>query len=64
MMTSSDPNTEIQSKSGTCPTHGAVRATRAVPRLRFPFFIYGPLRLVAGRRAFRCPRCGEAVTSD
>jgi hypothetical protein len=64
MMTGSDTNVEIQSKPGMCPTHGAVRATRAVPRLRFPFFVYGPLRLIAGRRAFRCPRCGATATGD
>lgn len=54
--------TEIQSRQGTCPNHGAVQATRELPPLRFPFVVYGLRRLLAQRRPFRCPDCGAPVT--
>jgi len=61
-MRSTDATTEIQVKPGHCASHGPVTATRAVPRLRFPSLIYDLGRLLASRRAFRCPTCGVAVT--
>jgi hypothetical protein len=53
---------ETQTRSGTCPTHGPVEATREVPRPSFPFFVYAVRRLIAGRRPYRCPKCGATVT--
>jgi len=53
---------ETQTRTGTCPMHGAVEATREVPRVGFPFFVYAIRRLAALRRPFRCPSCGAAVT--
>jgi hypothetical protein len=55
---------EVQTRTGRCATHGEVEATREVPRLRFPFVVFGPLRLLAQRRPFRCPDCGAAVSSS
>jgi len=52
---------EVQTRSGTCPTHGRVDATRELPRPSFPFFVYGIRRLLAQRRPFRCPTCGAPV---
>ena len=53
--------TEVQTRTGTCPTHGAVEATREVPKVHFPFFVYAVRRLMASRRPYRCPSCGAAV---
>jgi hypothetical protein len=55
---------EVQTRKGTCPTHGAVDATREVPRVGFPFILYAVRKTLANRRPFRCPSCGEAVTTD
>ncbi len=52
---------DVQTRKGMCPTHGPVDATRAVPRLGFPFFYHGFRRLLASRRPFTCPACGAAV---
>ena len=55
---------EVQTRAGRCPEHGEVQATREVPRLRFPYVVYGLLRMLAQRRPFRCPQCGAAVSSS
>ena len=54
-------DTETQTRTGNCPTHGAVDATRQVPRVHFPFFVYAFRRLLAARQPFLCPSCGEPV---
>lgn len=53
---------QTQTRTGTCPTHGSVEATRELPGPSFPFFVYAIRRLVAGRRPYRCPTCGAPVT--
>jgi hypothetical protein len=53
---------ETQTRTGTCPTHGSVEASREMPRPSFPFFVYAVRRLIASRRPYRCPTCGAAVT--
>jgi hypothetical protein len=53
---------EVQTRSGNCPTHGTVDATREVPGPSFPYVIYAVRRFIASRRSFRCPTCGAAVT--
>ena len=53
--------TETQTRTGNCPTHGAVEATREVPRPHFPFFVYAIRRLMAARRPYNCPSCGSPV---
>ena len=52
---------ETQTRTGTCPTHGAVQATREMPKASFPVFLYAVRRLIAARRPYRCPTCGAAV---
>jgi hypothetical protein len=54
---------EVQTKTGQCPTHGKVEATREVPRPSFPFVVYAVRRWLATRRPYKCPTCGEAVTT-
>jgi hypothetical protein len=53
----------IETRVGTCPSHGTVRAERRVPRPSFPFVIYGLRRLVASTRPYRCPECGTSVSA-
>ena len=53
--------TEVQTQAGRCSMHGTVRATRKVPKMRFPFVVYAIWRAVAQRRPFLCPECGAAV---
>jgi hypothetical protein len=52
---------EPQTRPGSCPDHGTVEATREIPQLKFPFFVYAVLRAIAKRRPFRCPQCGAPV---
>ena len=55
---------EVQTRSGHCPTHGPVKATRQIPKLEFPFVYYAALRWRAKRQPFLCPRCEEPVDSE
>ena len=55
-------NTTIETRTGTCPTHGTVQAERRVPKLGFPFFVTATMRYFARRKPFRCPDCGSPVT--
>jgi hypothetical protein len=48
---------EVERRTGRCPTHGVVEATREVPRLQFPYLVYAVRRQLARRRPFRCPTC-------
>jgi len=50
---------EVQTQSGSCPTHGTVTATREIPEIKFPFAYYAAVRALARRRPFRCPQCGS-----
>ena len=52
---------EIQTQTGRCATHGTVQATREIPKMGFPFIVYGVLRAMAKRRPYECPECGAAV---
>ena len=52
---------EVQTQTGQCGTHGAVQATREIPKMGFPFILYAFLRSRAKRKPFTCPECGEAV---
>jgi hypothetical protein len=56
------PN-EVQTRSGSCPSHGTVDATREVPKSGFPYIVNAVRRAVAQRRPFRCPTCGAPVTT-
>ena len=55
---------ETQTRTGTCPTHGTVQATRDMPKPSFPVFVYAVRRLIANRRPYHCPSCGTAVTTS
>lgn len=55
---------QVETRTGTCPTHGAVQATRTMPRPGFPFVVYAIRKLVASRRPYRCPDCGTAVSES
>ena len=52
---------ETQTRSGTCPTHGTVEASRQMPKPFFPFVVYAVRKLLAGRQPYRCPECGSPV---
>lgn len=54
-------STEVQTQHGRCATHGAVEATREIPRITFPPIINAVRRSLAKRRPFLCPECGEPV---
>jgi hypothetical protein len=56
--------TETHTRTGSCPTHGTVEATKEMPRPGFPFVVYAARRLVAQRQPFRCPTCGAPVTTS
>lgn len=55
---------KVETRTGTCPTHGTVQATRTMPSPGFPFVVYAVRRLLAGRRPYRCPDCGAAVSES
>jgi hypothetical protein len=55
---------QVETRTGTCPTHGTVQATRTMPRPGFPFVVYAIRKLVASRRPYRCPDCGAAVSES
>ena len=50
--------TETEIRTGICPTHGTVEATRVMPKPGFPFLVYAVRRMIAARRPYRCPTCG------
>jgi hypothetical protein len=52
---------ELQTRSGVCETHGMVEGVREIPRLQFPFVVYGVLRWRARHSPFLCPRCDAPV---
>ena len=53
--------TTTQTRTGTCSTHGTVKAERPLPKLTFPFIVTAPMRYLAKRKPFRCPECGSPV---
>jgi len=53
--------TESETRTGDCPTHGTVEATREIPRITFPPIVSAIRRAVAKRRPFLCPSCGSEV---
>jgi hypothetical protein len=54
---------EMETRPGHCPAHGDVEATREIPRMGFPFVYFAIARAMARRRPFRCPDCGEPVST-
>lgn len=56
--------TETQTRTAVCPTHGTVEAVREMPKPGFPYLVNAVRRMLAARRPYRCPTCGEAVRTD
>lgn len=54
--------TKTETRSGTCPDHGSVDATRELPGPTFPFIVYGVRLFLAKRKPFRCPSCSQPVS--
>lgn len=54
---------ETETQSALCPVHGEVEATREIPATGFPFVYFAIARALARRRPFKCPQCGNPVTS-
>jgi hypothetical protein len=54
--------TQVETRDGSCATHGQVQATREMPKPGFPYLVYAVRRALAAKRPFRCPTCGEPVT--
>jgi hypothetical protein len=55
---------EVQTRSGSCPTHGAVEGTREIPGSGFPFVVNAVRRYMARKKPYRCPTCGAPVTTN
>ena len=55
---------EVQTRAGRCTTHGAIQATREIPKMGFPFVVFAVWRAIAQRRPYLCPECGAAVQAD
>ncbi|MHB8296539.1 MAG: hypothetical protein ACYDH5_18385 [Acidimicrobiales bacterium] len=49
-------------RTGRCPTHGTVEATKAAPA-PWPLLVYLPRLLTSVYRGYRCPHCGEKAAS-
>jgi hypothetical protein len=54
----------IETRTGTCPTHGTVPGERRMPRPGFPFIVYAIRRMLAAKRPYRCPDCGTPVVTN
>jgi hypothetical protein len=54
----------VETCTGTCPTHGSVRAERRMPRPGFPFILYAIRRMLAAKRPYRCPDCRTPVVTS
>ena len=53
----------VETRTGTCPTHGSVQATRTMPSPGFPFLLYAIRRMLASKQPYRCPECGAPVAT-
>ena len=53
--------TEQQVITGRCPNHGMVQATKDVPKVSFPFILYGVRRAKAAMSPATCPQCGAKL---
>jgi hypothetical protein len=57
--------TEVEKRTGHCPTHGQVEGTREIPRLQFPFIVTWVMRAKARRKEpFYCPTCDEPLNTS
>ena len=56
--------TEMQTQSGRCPIHGDLDGVRHMPTSGFPWIYHAVRRMMARRRPFRCPNCGEPIETS
>jgi hypothetical protein len=56
--------TEVERRTGACPTHGRVEGTREIPRIQFPFIVSWVMRTNAKRKPFYCPTCDAPLNVD
>jgi hypothetical protein len=54
---------EVETRHGQCSVHGEVEATWEIPKMNFPLIYFAITRAMARRRPYRCPDCGEPVTT-
>lgn len=54
--------TKEKTKSGTCPTHGSVQATKSVPVFTMPGLFYVFKAAANAFQPYRCPQCGSRVS--
>jgi hypothetical protein len=54
-------SSQVETRTGRCPTHGNVQAAREIPDMGFPFIYFAIVRALAKRRPFRCPDCQQPV---
>jgi hypothetical protein len=53
--------TELKTVSGRCPNHGIVQGTKSIPKVSFPFIVYGVRRAMAAMQSAVCPQCGAKL---
>ncbi len=53
--------TEQKIVPGRCPDHGIVQETKDVPKVSFPFILYGIRWAKAAMAPARCPQCGAKL---
>lgn len=53
--------TEPKTIRGRCPNHGIVQATKEMPKVSFPFVVYGYRRVRAAMAPAQCPQCGAKL---
>ncbi len=53
--------TEPKVVTGRCPNHGIVQATKEIPKVSFPFIVYGVRRAMAAMARAQCPQCGAKL---
>lgn len=54
--------TQQKTVSGRCPNHGIVQGTKSVPKVSFPFIVYGVRRAMAAMEPAQCPQCGAKLS--
>ncbi len=53
--------TEQKIVRGRCPNHGIVDGVKEIPKVSFPFVVYGVRRAAAAMARARCPQCGAKL---
>lgn len=53
--------TDQKTVTGRCPNHGIVQGTKEIPKVSFPFVVYGYRRAKAAIAPVYCPQCGAKL---